>query len=157
NAIAAARSTGHQRAEMLGCVTETLANYLNAEYARAIECVSRADASADDLGARRFVPQNAYYRSLALLGLGRREEARRLLDEAEPAARRYGRHFCLSRVLSGIALVTDDGERRRRALAEGEQLLDEGALAHNHFAFCLDATDSCFDHGEWEAMRHYAD
>ncbi len=157
NAIAAARSTGHQRAEMLGWLTQTLANYFNGEYARAIECVSRADALADDLGARRFMPQNAYYRSLALLGLGRREEARRLLDEAEPAARRYGRHFSLSRLLSGIALATDDSERRRRALAEGETLLDEGALAHNHFAFCLDATDSCFDHGEWEAMRHYAD
>ncbi|MCZ7600782.1 MAG: AAA family ATPase [Gammaproteobacteria bacterium] len=157
NAIAAARSTGHQRAEMLGCLTEALANYFNGEYARAIECVSRADALADDLGAGRFMPQNAYYRSMALLGLGRRDEARRLLDEAEPSARRYGRHFSLSRLLSGIALVTDDGELRRRALAEGEQLLDQGALAHNHFAFCLDATDSCFDHGEWEAMRHYAD
>src|SRR5690606_22830326 len=101
--------TGHQRAEMLGCVTGTLANYFNAEYARAVECVSRADALADDLGARRFMPQNGYYRSLALLRLGRRDEAQRLLDEAEPAARQYARHFCLSRVLSGIALVTDDG------------------------------------------------
>jgi len=60
-------------------------------------------------------------------------------------------------VLGGIVLMTDDLDRRERALEEGERLLDGGAVSHNHLVFHLDATDSCFDHEEWDRMDHFAD
>jgi hypothetical protein len=61
------------------------------------------------------------------------------------------------RVLSGIALISDDADRREKSLNEAEQLLDSGSVSHNHFAFYPDATESCFDHAEWDRMEHYAD
>ena len=46
---------------------------------------------------------------------------------------------------------------RERAMTEAEQLLDAGAVSHNHFNYYLDATESAFDHSEWDRMQHYAD
>jgi hypothetical protein len=80
-----------------------------------------------------------------------------LLDEAEPAARKYSPSFTLVRVLGGIALISKNPGRRQRVLAEAEHLLDAGSVSHNYFAFYVDATDSAFEHGQWDQMEYYAD
>ena len=125
-------------------------------YKQALAGCERAEESARRLGAKRFEPQNWYYRALSLDRFGQEAEAMALLEKAELQARQFSPHFTLARVLSGIALVTDDLARRERALAEGERLLDRGAISHSHFIFHLDATDSCFDHGEWDRIDHFS-
>ena len=60
-------------------------------------------------------------------------------------------------MLGGIALITTDPNRRQKALAEAERLLDAGSVSHNYFAFYIDATESAADYGEWDRLEVYAD
>lgn len=157
DATASAREAGHPRAEMLGHVMQCYCNYYMGNFERAIENCEVVRDAVNRLGARRFGPQNDYYVALCLYRLGQKEKAMDLLDRAEPVSRRNSLHFSLVRVLSGIALITDDPGRRERALLEAEELLASGTVSHNHFAFCLDATEGCFEHAEWDRMEYYAD
>jgi tetratricopeptide (TPR) repeat protein len=145
------------RAGLLGRTMQLWSRYYLGDFEQALEDSERVRESIRRLGARRFEPQTDYYHALCLYRLGRRPDAMALLDEADPAARLNSPHFSLVRVLSGIALISDDADRREKSLNEAEQLLDSGSVSHNHFAFYLDATESCFDHAEWDRMEHYAD
>lgn len=155
-AAAAARKAGHPRAELLGYIMQYMGYYNMGEFERAVEECARARDMTRRLGARRFESQHDYYEALCLYRLGRREDALALLEQAEPVSRQISPRFTLARVLGCIALVTDNPGRRRETLAEGERLLDSGAVSQSHFTFCLDATDSCFEHAEWDRMEYYA-
>lgn len=80
-----------------------------------------------------------------------------MLNEAEPIARKFGKHFCLVRILGCIALISEDMDGREKVLVEAERLLDEGVVAHNHFAFYVDITESAFNHSEWDRLENAAD
>ena len=58
--------------------------------------------------------------------------------------------------MSAMSLVTEDPERRRSVLEEGEQILRSGAISHNHFWFYRDAMESSLNIGDWEAVEGYA-
>jgi tetratricopeptide (TPR) repeat protein len=152
-----AREAGHPRAELLGYILRTWTQYYMGDFELAMEDCLKAEESAHRLGARRFEGQNHYYHALCLYKLGRQGEALPLLDTAENLSRQFSPRFTLARVLSGIALVTDDPGRRESALCEGERLLDEGSVSHNYFSFYTVAAEACFDHREWGRMEHYAD
>ncbi len=157
DAVALAQEVGHPRAQLLGQVMTSWANYYMGNYEQSILDCEHAQELTLRLGARRFESQNKYYQALSLHRLGRSDEAMALLDQTEPVAREYSLRFSLVRMLSGIALITKDDERREKALAEGEHLLDAGSVSHNYFAFYLDTTESAFEHEEWDRMERYAD
>jgi class 3 adenylate cyclase/tetratricopeptide (TPR) repeat protein len=46
---------------------------------------------------------------------------------------------------------------RSRALREGEELLRQPSLAHNHLWFYRDAIETCVDGGDWDDVLRYAD
>lgn len=157
DAAAMAREAGHPRAELLGHIMQYMANYNMGRFEQALEDCARAREMTQRLGARRFEAQNDYYEALCLHRLGRGDEALAMLERAEPVSRQTSPRFTLARILGCIALVTDDPDRRREALAEGERQLDAGAVSQSYFTFYLDATDSCFHHAEWDRMDYYAD
>jgi predicted ATPase len=157
DAIALAKEAGHPRAQLLGHIMTSWTNYYMGNYEQSIQDCEYAQELTLNLGARRFETQNQYYRALSLHRLGHDDEAMALLDEAEPAARKYSPSFTLVRVLGGIALISKDPGRRQRVLAEAEHLLDAGSVSHNYFAFYVDAAESAFEHGQWDRMEYYAD
>jgi hypothetical protein len=87
---------------------------------------------------------------------GRRFEALKHCEKALSISRETGIGFAGPQVLAELALNTDDGDVRRRALKEGEKILREGAVSHNHFNFYADAMDAYLESKEWEEVERYA-
>jgi len=59
-------------------------------------------------------------------------------------------------VWAEVARNTADQGARRQILQEGEQILREGAVSHNHFHFYADAMDACLESKEWDEVERYA-
>ncbi len=87
---------------------------------------------------------------------GRRAEAIELLEQALQISRDTGMGFTGARILSAMALVTEDSDRRRGFLEEGEAILRSGAVSHNHFWFYRDAIEVSLDIGDWQEVERYA-
>jgi len=94
----------------------------------------------------------------ARFGLGDRRAAMELLDEAIEISRRTGISFIGPRVLGFIAVISDDPQQRKHALAEGADVLAGGrCIAHNHLWFYRFAIDSSLADQAWDAAEKYAD
>ncbi len=87
---------------------------------------------------------------------GQRVEAIELLDKAIQISRDTGMAFNGPRVLSAMALATEDSDRRGSVLEEGEAILRSGAISHNHFWFYRDAIEVSLNIGDWENVERYA-
>jgi len=64
--------------------------------------------------------------------------------------------YCGPTALGIIALVTENGEERRSALAEGEAILTDGAVGHNYFWFYRSAIEVGLSEQDWPAVDRYA-
>ncbi|MEE8506828.1 MAG: hypothetical protein V3S40_11495, partial [Kiloniellales bacterium] len=155
-AVEAARKVGHHRAEMLGQVMCVHALAELGELDRARAHTKEARALALRLGAIRFESQNLAWLARIVHAEGRGPEALELLEQALEIGRNTGIAFTGPRILSAIALVTEDPERRRSALEEGEAILRSGAVSHNHFWFNRDAIEASLNIGDWESVERYA-
>jgi hypothetical protein len=87
---------------------------------------------------------------------GRRFEARRLLDEAIAVSRETGLTFFGPRILAELALAADDPAEQQKALSEGEKILGEGCVGHNHLWFYRDAMEVALSARDWSAVDRYA-
>jgi class 3 adenylate cyclase/tetratricopeptide (TPR) repeat protein len=101
---------------------------------------------------------NRRYRAYILHELGRAyvQEARSAeaiaaLDEALALSRETGMRFIGPRVLAAIALIDD--RRRADVLAQGDEVLRAGCLAHNALWFHRDALEACLEAGEPASAR----
>ncbi len=155
-AVEAARKVGHQRAEMLGQVMCVYALTELGELERAKAHTKEAQTLALRLGALRFEAQNLGWLARIATAEGRRAEAIELLEQALRISRDTGMAFTGPRLLSALALVTEDPERRQGFLAEGEEGLRSGAVSHNHFWYYRDAIQVSLDIGDWESVERYA-
>ena len=59
-------------------------------------------------------------------------------------------------VVGRLAMVADTPEERDWALREGERLLEDGAHAHNHFYFRVDAMQVCLREKDWDGVLKHA-
>ncbi len=155
-AIEAARKVGHRRAELLGQVLCVYALVELGELDRAEVHSAEAQALVQRLGAMRFEAQNLTWLARIRIAEGRRSEALELLEQAHQISRDTGLAFTGPRVLGNIALVTEDSEKRRRALKEGEAILRSGAISHKYFWFYRDAIEVSLNIGDWESVERYA-
>ncbi|HWT34866.1 MAG TPA: adenylate/guanylate cyclase domain-containing protein [Paraburkholderia sp.] len=94
------------------------------------------------LGARRFEAQNLEMQARVLLDSGQREEAARVLKESLALSREVGMQFSAPKALSALSRAVDDEGERVRLLDEGANLLQRGAVGHNHLWFYRDAIDA---------------
>jgi hypothetical protein len=85
------------------------------------------------LGAKRFEPTNLLYEARVLLWHGQRSKAIRLLEKAISVSDQTGLRFSGPWILGALALATDDPDKQRKTLEEGEALLRSGCLSHNYF------------------------
>jgi class 3 adenylate cyclase/tetratricopeptide (TPR) repeat protein len=88
---------------------------------------------------------------------GRREEALQHALAAFELARQTGLGFAGAWICGLLARTVDGQEARMQALRDGEGLLRQPSLAHNHLWFYKDAIEACIDAGDWDRGLHYAD
>jgi hypothetical protein len=87
--------------------------------------------------------------------LGGVADAQVLLQRATSLALEVARTYCAPWCLGVQALHTPNVERARELLAQGEALLADGCVSHNHMEFRRVAIEFCLRHGDLrEARRH---
>ncbi len=155
-AVKAARKVGHQRAEMLGQMMCFEALTELGEWDRAKAHTKDAQTLALRLGAMRFEAHDLAWLARIATAEGRRAKAIELLERALKICRDTGMAFTGPRVLSALALVTDEPDRRRGFLEEGEAILRSAAISHNQFWFYRDAIEVSLDIGDWQEVERYA-
>jgi class 3 adenylate cyclase/tetratricopeptide (TPR) repeat protein len=155
-AVEAAQRVGHHRAELLA---QSLGYYTFFELGdmdRVKAYIEKAQALVRRLGARRFEAQNLVWKARVMNVEGQQPEALKLLEQALEISRKTGIGFNGARVFSSMAFVTDDPDRQRSALEEGESILRAGATSHNHFWFYRDAMEVSLRAGDWDEVERYA-
>jgi tetratricopeptide (TPR) repeat protein len=157
SAAEAAKRVGHQRAELNARMAAVFAAAALGAFDRLREQADEARAIVDRIGARRFLQPSLLYLGRAELAEGRGDEALALVEEALAISRETGIGFHGPNILGGLAAVTPDPDERRRALAEGEQIIGRGCVAHNHLRFYPDAIATMLDLGDWGEAERYAD
>jgi class 3 adenylate cyclase/tetratricopeptide (TPR) repeat protein len=156
-AAEAARRVGHHRAELNARVAAIFASSTLGELDRLRDQAEQALAIVRRLGARRFAQSCLLYLGKAALAEERREEAVQLLEEALAISRETGIGFHGPNVLGGLAAALPDPNQRRGALAEGEDIIRRGCVAHNQLRFYPDAIETALDLGDWQEAERYAD
>jgi tetratricopeptide (TPR) repeat protein len=156
SAAEAAKRVGHHRAELNARAAAIFATSALSDFKRLREQVDEARAIVDRLGARRFMQSCLLYLGKAALAEGRRAEALELLEDALAISRESGIGFHGPNILGALAEALKDPKRRRRALADGEAILRQGAVGHNHLRFYPDAMATALDLGDWDEAERYA-
>jgi tetratricopeptide (TPR) repeat protein len=113
---------------------------------------------AKRLGAHRFEQVCVEYLGRIAAIEGDRETAERLVGDAVLNFRKSesSMRFLGGRALGSLALVSQDPERRRGLLAEGEDLLQRMSRAHNPLWFYRDAIEVSLDLGDWREAERFA-
>jgi len=157
--LAAAESAArvnHQRAEMIACLCVHYCAVEIGDWQLLKEYTERGAVLIKRLGARRFEADSLNFLSRAYIVEGRRTEAIDMLRDAVAISRETGIAYCGPRVLSQLALITDDHEERNRAIEEGETILQSGAVAHNFLWFYRDVMESALNLEDWGTAESYA-
>lgn len=153
-----AKQVGHARAEIVSRLTAgwVLASMAESDAAR--REANRGLEIAQQLGAKRFEPFLQETLARVELMEGDRVKASETAETALATLRELGTmSFIGPWLLATVALTTADAGRRHDALAEGERLLNEGSIGHNHFRFHRYAAQACLDAGETAEARRQAD
>jgi class 3 adenylate cyclase/tetratricopeptide (TPR) repeat protein len=154
--IKGAAKIGHHRAELLGRTGACRALLQMTDIDAAREHLREAQILVERLGARRFEAFNLDFLAKIFRLEGRRAEAVKQCEKAVVISRETGVGFAGPRVLAELALNTDDPAVRRQALQEGEKILREGAVSHNHFYFYADGMDAYLESKQWDEVDRYA-
>jgi DNA-binding SARP family transcriptional activator len=147
---------GHRRAE-------AIAHHGAYQFCHSLMDFDAALAHADhslrlarQIGAPRFEAEALAFRGELLRTTGRRGAAVDELQHALAIARASGMAYFGPVILGMLARAVDDMSLRERSLAEGEALLADNALAHNHLLFRRDAIDACLESGDAAGALHHA-
>jgi len=104
------------------------------------------------IGTRRFEPE-----AMIFIAHAESPDAVGILRDAVAICRETGMHYVGPLVLASLAFVSEDADERRSAFEEGEALLREGCVSHNHLMFYRRGIDAALAVGDRERARRYAD
>jgi class 3 adenylate cyclase len=145
---------GHHRGAIIAAHGACLAQLLRLDLEEAEATFNEAQALTASIGARRFEAENLMFLAERLLLGGRRAAAVELAGRAMAVSRETAVSFIGPSILGLTAWASDDPGARRAALAEGEALLEQGSLAHNHLWFRRYAIEAALVAGDPdEALR----
>ena len=155
--LALIQRVGHRRAELI--VRLNLASLL-AEFGEpqlGLDEVEIALEAIRQIGAKIWEPLGWSVRARCLADLGKVEEAVDQARRGAAMAREGSRALLGAWCLGILALVSDDEDERRAALAEGEAMLSERVVGHCHLWFYRDAMEACLNAGDFGSVERYAD
>ena len=107
-------------------------------------------------GHRRFEINGLDLLARVRLHQALRDEALQHARAAFLLARQSGLGFAGAWLCGLTARAAASPQERARALQEGEELLKQPSVAHNHLWFHRDAIEVCVDSGDWDAVLRYA-
>jgi tetratricopeptide (TPR) repeat protein len=146
---------GQPRAELLGETMGVFACLEVADYDGMKAYLGRVMRLARQLGARRFEAQALELEARMLLETNRRAEAVERLREAIAICSEAGTQFCGPKVTSALSRAVEDPKERSALLREGRQMLDRGAVGHNHLWFYRDAIEALLSAGDPTGALEY--
>jgi hypothetical protein len=147
---------GDPRSETLTRLIEAMISLYRADFEHVRRACDRGLALARQLGARRFEAELMGLQGHAIGELGGAPDAQVLLQRASSLALEVARPYCAPWCLGAQALHTPNVERARELLAQGEALLNEGCVSHNHLEFRRIAMEFCLRHGDVRETRRHA-
>jgi class 3 adenylate cyclase/tetratricopeptide (TPR) repeat protein len=154
-AVEAALIAGDRRAEILARVAVACALSELGDLAGARAQIELGLAVVATVGALRFKPLYGIIENRIGLAEGKpRPQLASAMEDAFETARETGIQFVGPWVLSSLALVSDDPERRRQALAEAEKLFQAGSVGHN-LAIYSDAIEISLADAAWDEVERY--
>ena len=112
---------------------------------------------AEAIGNERFKAHVMCQQGRRLLAEDEVDKAMATLSAAIAVSRATAIAFIGPRILAALARATREPAECRRFLAEGEEIIRQGVLAHNALGFYRDAIDACLAGGDWPGARAYAD
>jgi class 3 adenylate cyclase/tetratricopeptide (TPR) repeat protein len=150
-----ARKGSHYRAE---AQARSLAGYIKAEmgaFAEARQQLDLALALSQKLNAKRF--EAHFLSDLARLAHaeGNHDEASKLIEQALSVCGDTGMRYIGPTILACRARIARGFELAKRALDDGESILQKGCVSHNYFWFYRDAIDVSLDAGDWDSAERY--
>jgi hypothetical protein len=156
-AIAAeAARFGDPRSELLTRDIEAMISLYRGDFERMRQACDRGLVLARQLGARRFEAELMTLQGHSIGELGGTADAQVLLQRASALALEVARTYCGPWCLGIQALHTPNVERARELLAQGEAMLAEGCVSHNHLEFRRAAMEFGLRHGDVRETRRHA-
>ena len=160
--LAVIEDAGRDAHELRNRVVETMVAeckssllMVKGDYAAARPSLEQSLVLTREVGARRFEAFIVHNLALVCMDAGEVDAARGYAREAQRLSAEVGRRFCGPIALAGVAATAETADERAQALAEAEQILDEGCLSHCHLHFRAEAIDLALAAGDWaEAERH---
>jgi tetratricopeptide (TPR) repeat protein len=125
-------------------------------YAEAGAACMRGIALARLAGSRRYEATHLYLCAEHSLLRGDRAQAREHLEQAYALARQTGLGFIGAPLLARLSRTAITSDERATYLADGETLLKNTGLAHNHLWFYREAIEASLAAGEWATALAYA-
>ena len=145
------------RSEVCACIVISEVKLSMGDFDDALDAAVAGIRLAQDIGSGRFEAQLLDEQCRALLALGEKAKARDLAKHALNLALQFGPRFCGPKIYGTLAVASDDDEETSRHLAEGERLLAEDCVSHNHFYFYPDAMEMALAMSDWDEAERYAD
>ena len=149
-----AEEIGHRRAAMISYQGISICYRELGQPDLALQAGATGLAIAQSLGARRFIAESLMFQALCEFDMGDRR-ASQTVREANEIARETPKYI-LPFGLGLAAMMTHDADERRALLAEGEQLLADGAVSHNVIFFNRCAIDACIAASDWDGVERHA-
>lgn len=146
---------GQPRAQMLCETLGVFASYELGDMQATLAHLERETLIIRQLGARRFEAQNMEMRARVLLATDHRREATALLREALALCREVGTQFSAPKAVGALSRAVEDDGERARLLAEGADMLERGAVGHNHLWFYRDAIEAMLSAGDSAGALRY--
>lgn len=155
-ALEMARRVSAQRTEAVARLTVAYTQgWLVGKLDPALGHLDRALVLARALGATRFEAEEMVFRALLEFRAGRRQSALAQARDALAFCRGTAMDFIGPTALGVLAQITTDNAERQQALAEGEALLAQGSISHNHFDFHACAIDASLESRDFAAVDRY--
>jgi class 3 adenylate cyclase/DNA-binding CsgD family transcriptional regulator/tetratricopeptide (TPR) repeat protein len=146
---------GSVREEMLARAASQFFFWELGDAAASREQCEKANELAKRLGASNFEPFNLLNAAL-LTAEQDRDAAVKMAMAAVEMAKMTGPAFTGPWAQGALAVVAGDDDTRRRAVEDGLEILDKGALAHCHFWFYRHALDASIAARDWPAVEPLA-
>ncbi len=135
---------GNRRAEIVSRLTASWLLTSLGQAAGARQQIEQGLELARTIGAARFEPFLSESLVRVLLLEGRAGDAHALALNAWEMVERQKLHkFIGPWVLSTLALVEPNAQAREHALREGQALLEQGCVGHNHYRYYAGAMETC--------------
>lgn len=125
------------------------------DWAPALRAGQQALAITRELGASLFSADNLSLIAYIEHAMGNGDMAQTHIGEAWNLVRDGGLSYCGPIVLATMALLHEN-EKRAWALAEGESLLGDKCIGHNHLHFFESAMQVALRERNWERAKDYA-